>query len=84
MVNNVKCFKVENILSILLFRMYLPKYQTTQLSFALNDKVYTFSKAAFRSEMSFRLLFSHISIENVVMLMIAYMMSSKIVFIHSK
>lgn len=82
-INNSRCFKVENILNTLLYRMYLPKYQTTQLSFALNDKVYTFSKTPFRSEISFRLLFTYISIENIVMLMIAFMMNSIIVFIHS-
>lgn len=64
--------------------MYLPKYETTQLSWSLNDKIFNFSKNNFKSEMSFKMLFSYISIEKVVLLYIAFLMGSIIIFFHSK
>jgi hypothetical protein len=82
-INETKGYRIEHILNILLYRMYLPKYETTHLSWALNDKVYTFSRNYFKSEISFRLLFSYISLDKVVLLFIAFMMNSIIVFFHS-
>ena len=82
--NDSKGFKIENIISTLIFRMYLPKYETTQLSWALNDKVYSFSQNFFKSEISFRLLFSYISLDKVVLIFVAFLMNSIIVFFHSK
>jgi hypothetical protein len=82
--NGVKCHKVENILNFLLYRMYLPKYETTQLSWSLNDKIFNFSRNKFKAEVSYKLLFSYISIEKVVLLYIAFLMGSIIIFFHSK
>lgn len=81
--NNSKCFKVENIINTILFRMVLPKYESTQLLFCLGDNVYSFSKTPFRNEISFRLLFSYISIKNIVMIIISILMNSIVVIIHS-
>ena len=60
-VNNEKCYKVENILNFLLFRMNLPTFETTQLSWTLNDKVYSFTKNVLKSEISYKLLFKYIN-----------------------
>lgn len=81
--NNAKCFKVESILNTILFRMTLPKYEATQLLFCLGENVYTFSKTPFKNEISFRLLFSYISIKNIVMIIISILMNSIVVIIHS-
>jgi hypothetical protein len=84
-VNDAKCFKVENMLSTLLYRMYLPKYETTQIQFALGDKMYRFSRdKCFNTEISLKLLFSYLTVERVVFLMIAFLMNSIIVFFHSE
>jgi hypothetical protein len=83
-INDTKCFKFENILSVLLYRIYLPKYETTQLSFALNDKLYNFSRTPFQSEISIKLLFCYLTIEKIVLLFVAFLMNSIIVFFHSK
>ena len=60
--------------------MYLPKYETTQLSWSLNDKIYPFY---FKSETSFRFLFSYILLDIEVLLFVAFLMNSIIVFFHS-
>jgi hypothetical protein len=82
--NDTKCYKVENIISTLLYRMYLPKYETTQLSWTLNDKIYTFSRNRLENEISFKLLFSYISIDKVVLLYVAFLLNSIVIFFHTK
>lgn len=83
-VNDQKCFKYENILSTILYRIYLPKNPFTQVQFALNDKIYNFVNNKFHSEISLRLLFTFLSPEKVVLLIIAFMMNSGVIFFHSK
>ncbi len=83
-VNEQKCFKYENILNILLYRIYLPKNPFTQVQFALNDKIYNFVNNKFHSEISLKLLFTFLSPEKVVLLLIALMMNSVVIFFHSK
>ena len=82
-ITNGKCYKIEQILITLLYRIVLPKYETVQLLFCLGENVYTFSKAPFKNEISFRLLFSHLSIKNIVMIIISILMNSIVVIIHS-
>lgn len=82
--NEKKCFKYENILSILLYRIYLPKNPFTQVQFALNDKIYNFINNNFHSEISLKLLFTFLSPEKIVLLLIAFMMNSVVIFFHSK
>lgn len=82
--NERKCFKYENILSILLYRIYLPKNPFTQVQFALNDKVYNFINNNFYSEFSLKLLFTFLSPEKIVLLLVAFMMNSVVIFFHSK
>lgn len=81
--NNCKCFKVENILNIILFRMYLPKHNNFQLSFCLGEKVYNFFNNKNKSEIAFRTLFSFLSIENAVTVYFAMLLNSIIIFLHS-
>ncbi len=83
-VNDQKCFKYENILNILLYRIYLPNNPFTQVQFALNDKIYNFVNNNFHSEISLQLLFTFLSPENVVLLIVAFMMNSDVIFFHSK
>jgi hypothetical protein len=83
-INDQKCFKYENILNILLYRIYLPKNPLTQVQFALNDKIYNFVNNKFHSEISLKLLFTFLSPEKVVLLIIAFMMNSVVIFFHSK
>ena len=83
-VNNEKCYKVENMLNYILYRINLPKNDTTQLSWTLNDKVYSLTRNALKSEISFKLLFSYISIDKIVFLYFAFMVASKIIFFHSE
>lgn len=83
-VNDQKCFKYENILNTLLYRIYLPKNPFTQVQFALNDKIYNFVNNKFHSEISLKLLFTFLSPEKVVLLIIAFMMNSVVIFFHSK
>lgn len=82
-INKGKCFKIENILNTILYRLYLPKYQTTQLLFCLGENVYSFSKSPFRSEVGIRILFSYIQIKHIVMIIIAVLMNSVIIIRHS-
>jgi len=83
-VNDQKCFKYENILNTILYRIYLPKNPFTQVQFALNDKIYNFVNNKFYSEISLKLLFTFLSPEKVVLLIIAFMMNSVVIFFHSK
>lgn len=83
-INDQKCFKYENILNIILYRIYLPKNPFTQVQFALNDKIYNFVNNKFHSEISLKLLFTFLSPEKVVLLIIAFMMNSVVIFFHSK
>jgi hypothetical protein len=83
-INDRKCFKYENILSILLYKIYLPKNPFTQVQFALNDKIYNFINNNFYSEISLKLLFTFLSPEKIVLLLVAFMMNSVVIFFHSK
>ena len=83
-INDQKCFKYENILSILLYRIFLPKNPFTQVQFSLNDKIYNFINNKFHSEISLKLLFTFLSPEKIVLLIIAFMMNSVVIFFHSK
>ena len=60
--------KIENILTAILFRMYLPKYETTQLHFVLNSRIYSIVNKLLYSEISLRLLFSILSIDKIVLI----------------
>lgn len=82
--NSNELIKVENILNFILFRIILPKYEDTQLSFTLNYKIYRFNTNMLYSELSLKILFQIISIENIVKIVFAYLMHSWIIFIHSK
>jgi hypothetical protein len=83
-INDNKCYKIENILGTLLYRLYLPKYESTQLQFALGDKMYMFTNNMRNSEFSLKLLFSYLNVERVVSLILAFIMNSIIVFFHSE
>ena len=82
--NTNELIKVENILNFILFRVLLPKYEDTQISFTLNNKIYRFNSNILYSEMSLKILFTMISVENIVKIVFAYLMHSWIIFLHSK
>ena len=69
-INGTKCYKIENILNFLLNNILLPKYETTQLLFYINKKIYNFNNSKFSHEISFITLFFSISIRNIVMIII--------------
>jgi len=81
---NDYAIKIENILNTLLFRMYLPKYESTQLLFVLNNRVYTFVNKVLHSEFSLRFLFTILSVDKIVLIFISLLLNSNIVFFHSK
>ena len=81
--NGVKCFKVENILNILLYRIYLPSYHNFQISFCLSDKAYSFYNNIYKSEISYKILFNYLSIDNVLLIYFALLMNSVVVILHS-
>ncbi len=62
----------------------MPKFETTCLTWCLNNRSYSFTQNKFMPEMSFKLLFSYISIEKVVLLYISLLMGSTIVIAHRK
>jgi hypothetical protein len=82
--NSNELIKVENYLNFLLYRVLLPKYEDTQISFTLKDKIYKFNSNSLYSELSLKLLFQLISVENIVKIVFAYLMNSWIIFLHSK
>ena len=82
--NSHELIKVENILNSLLFRVLLPKYEDAQISFTLNNKIFNFNSNILSSELSLKILFQIISIENIVKIVFAYLMHSWIIFLHSK
>jgi len=82
-INGIKCYKIENILNLLLNNILLPKYETTQLLFCINENIYNFNNSKFFHEISFNILFSSISIRNIVMIIISILMNSVIVLFHS-
>ena len=81
--NNTKCFKIENILNILLYRLYLPKSPSFQTNFCLGDKVFNFFNDINKSEISYKILFNYLSIDNILLTYFAMMMDSVIVISHS-
>ena len=81
--NNTKQYKIEEIINTLLFYLYLPKYNSIQLLFCLNENIYTFMNSHFNNEISFKLLFSYISPKNLVMIIISILMHSIIVIYHN-
>ncbi len=80
--NNVKCFKTENILNILINRIYLPKYNSIQLNFCL-EKSYNFINSDFSNELDFNLLFEYLSIEHIILLIVCIYLNSTIIFFHN-
>ena len=82
-INGIKCYKVENIINFLLNNILLPKYETTQILFCLNENIYSFNRSRFSDEVTFKILFSSISIRNIVMIIISILMNSVIVIFHS-
>ena len=81
--NNSKQYKIEEIINIFLFYLYLPKYNSIQLLFCLNENIYTFINSNFNNEISFRLLFTYISPKNLVMIILSILMHSIIVIYHN-
>ena len=79
--NNVKCFKVENILNIILFRLYLPKDNTIQLNFCL-EKSYNFTNNFISKDLNYEIIFKHISIVNFLIIYFGVLLNSIIVFIY--
>lgn len=77
-------YKTESLLNILLFKSFIPKYSSTQLSFSLNNKNYNFTNNINHSEISLKLLFTYLTPENIVLLYIAFLMNSMIVILHSQ
>ena len=80
--NNVKCFKTENILNILINRIYLPKYNSIQLNFCL-EQSYNFINSDFSNELDFNLLFEYLSIEHIILLIVCIYLNSTIIFFHN-
>ena len=76
--------KTENILTTLLFRLYLPKYETTQLLFCMNTRVYSFVNQLLQTEISLKLLFTILSIDKIVLIFVSLLMNSSVIFFHSK
>ena len=83
-INNNKCYKVENIIGNLLYRTYLPKYETTQVQFAFGERMYSFTNKNISSEVSLNLLFSYLNVERIVLLILGFLMNSIIVIFHSE
>lgn len=81
--NNTKCFKIENILNILLYRLYLPKSPSFQTNFCLGDKVFNFFNDINKSEISYKILFNYLSLDNILLTYFAMMMDSVIVILHN-
>ena len=79
--NNSKCFKVENILNIILYRLYLPKYKTIQLNFCL-DKLYTFTNNFNSNDLNYESIFKHISIINFLLIYFGMLLNSVIIFLY--
>lgn len=83
LINDKKCYKTENILNYVLFRMFLPKSLTTHISFPLGLKNYVFVDSRLRTEISIKLLFTVFSIKDLVLIFLSLMMESKIIIRHS-
>lgn len=81
-VNDARCYKIENIICYLMFRMYLPANYSTQMSFALGKKNYLFTDNPLKHEFSIKFLFALFSPENIVKLFLSTLMDSKIIIIH--
>lgn len=81
--NNTKCFKIESILNILLYRLYLPKSPSFQTNFCLGDKVFNFFNDINKSEISYKIIFNYLSIDNILLTYFAMMMNSVIVILHN-
>ncbi len=82
--NSTSDIKIESILNYLLFRVSLPKYDDSQISFVINSKQFQFNNNITYSEVSLKLLFSLVSIENIVKLFFGVITNSTIILVHSK
>ena len=80
--NNGKFFKTENILNILINRIYLPKYNSIQLNFCLEES-YNFINSEFSNELDFNLLFEYLSIEHIILIIVCIYLNSTIIFFHN-
>lgn len=81
-INDKKCYKIENILNYVLYRIYLPKSISTQISFALGTRNFNFTNNDFKCEISIKLLFTVFTIRDLVLIFLSMMMESKILFLH--
>lgn len=82
--NHGICFKTEQLLSIVLFKSFLPKYEATQMSFSINSKNYTFTRNILHNEVSLKVLFTFLTVDNIVLLFLSLLMNSKVLIFYSQ
>ena len=81
---STKAIKVEKILKCLLFKCFMPKYTSTQMTFTLGTKYYRFFNNSFHSEVSLKLILRLFTPINIVIILLGMLTGSLLIVEHSK
>lgn len=82
--NTEQIIKIENVLNFILFRVVLPRYEDTQVAFSIKNKFFRFNSHILYSEISLKLLFRFLSVENIVKVFLYLLTSPMVIILHNK